>query len=165
MRNARPRLTTAAYCGSAAAILTFCTAGRRHRFTRRVIVDRTWHEFLRASASTGVEVVAYCFMPDHVHLLVQTTEGGDIMQFARLAKQLSGYAHAQTTRERLWQPSWHDRLLRDSDDRLDVARYLLENPIRAGLVDDVSAYPFLGSGTTTREALLEWVMADRRRQT
>ena len=104
-------------------------------------------------------------MPDHVHLLVQTTEGGDIRRFARLAKQRSGYAHAQATRERLWQPSWHDRLLRDSDDRLDVARYLLANPVRAGLVDDVSAYPFLGSGTTTRQALMEWVMADRRGQT
>jgi putative transposase len=159
MNNTRPRLIAAAYCGSAAAILTFCTAGRRPLFTRREVVDRCWHEILRASASTGVEIVAYCFMPDHVHLLVETREGGDITRFAKLAKQLSGYAHAQATRDRLWQPSWHDRLLRDSDDRLDVVRYVLANPARAGLVDDIREYPFLGSATTTREALLEWVMS------
>ena len=35
-------------------------------------------------------------MPDHVHLVVQTTDvAGDVARFSRLAKQYAGYAHSQ----------------------------------------------------------------------
>ncbi len=122
------------------------------------IVERTLTQFLRAGIQTHVAVIAYCFMPDHVHLVVQTTElTGDVARFARLAKQYAGYAHSQQVGGRFWQPGWHDRLLRKSDDFVTVIRYVLQNPIRAGLAREVQQYPFLGSGILTREALLESV--------
>ena len=121
-------------------------------------MERTLAQFLRAGVQTHVAVIAYCFMPDHVHLVVQTTKlTGDVARFARLAKQFAGYVHSQEMGERLWQPAWHDRLLRKSDDFVTVIRYVLQNPIRAGLAREVSQYPYIGSGVLTREALLESV--------
>lgn len=158
MRKDRPRLEHAAYAGAVAGLLTFCTSGRRQAFTSKDNVERTLAQFLRAGVETRVALVAYCFMPDHVHLIVQTNDiTGDLARFARLAKQYAGYAHSQQAGGRLWQPGWHDRLLRKSDDLVTVIRYVLQNPIRAGLAREVPEYPFLGSGILTRDALLESV--------
>ena len=45
----------------------------------------------------------------------------------------------------MWQEGYYDRVLRDSEDILMVAQYLMNNPIRAGLVARVTDYPHLGS--------------------
>ena len=113
MWSRRPRLPVENYVGSVAALLTFCTSGRRRVFTEPSVVMPTWTQILRAAAATHVEVLAYCFMPDHVHLVVTTTDTtADLSRFVRLAKQLSGFAYSRHAGTRLWQPSWHDRLLR-----------------------------------------------------
>jgi putative transposase len=162
VRKDRPRLEHAAYAGAVAALLTFCTSGRRPEFQSADTVERTLTQFLRAGVETHVALVAYCFMPDHVHLLVQTTDlAGDVARFARLGKQYAGYSYGRETGQRLWQPGWHDRLLRRSDDMIAVIRYVLQNPIRAGLAREVQEYPFVGSAILTREALLESAMGDR----
>jgi putative transposase len=41
----------------------------------------------------------------------------------------------------LWQPGYFDRALRKEDDRLAVARYLVANPLRAGIVQRIGDYP------------------------
>ncbi len=43
--------------------------------------------------------------------------------------------------QRLWQPGFHDRALRAEEDRLAAARYIVANPLRAGLVRRVADYP------------------------
>ena len=68
-------------------------------------------------------VIAYCFMPDHVHFLVED----------------AGY----------------ERVLRDEESTVNVARYILENPVRAGLVRQVSEYPFVGSQACSVKDLLD----------
>jgi hypothetical protein len=45
----------------------------------------------------------------------------------------------------LWQRSYYDHILREDEDVVGVARYVLENPVRAGLVTEVIQYPFHGS--------------------
>jgi putative transposase len=155
MRHQRPRLPDAAYREGLACLLTFCTAGRRRVFEDPGLVALVWTQILLAADQEGMSVSAYCFMPDHVHLVVETkAERGDVTRFCRRAKQLAGYYFRQQTGTALWQPSWHDRVLRRADDVLDAIRYVVDNPIRAGLVDDVADYPYLGSGSVSREALM-----------
>jgi hypothetical protein len=43
---------------------------------------------------------------------------------------------------KLWQAGYYDHCLRDGEDLLKQARYILENPLRAGIVDRPEAYPF-----------------------
>jgi hypothetical protein len=58
-------------------------------------------------------------------------------------------------RERLWQRYGFERVLRQEETTQVVARYILENPIRAGLVTRVEDYPFLGSFVYTLAQLLD----------
>jgi putative transposase len=155
MRNRRPRLPSGSYHDGLGCLLTFCTAQRSAVFVNREIVALVWSQIVRAGTANAVAVPAYCFMPDHLHLLA---EGGsadsDVERFAKQAKQLSGFYYKQRFGSVLWQPSWHDRVLRRSDDRTAAMRYVLENPLRAGLVTSLGDYPFIGSGVVSREALL-----------
>ncbi len=103
-------------------------------------------------------IVAYCFMPDHLHLLVEgEAEGSDCLRFSKLAKQLSGYYFKQSFGARLWQRYGYERVLRNDESSLSVARYIVENPVRARLVRDARDYPFVGSGRYSLEAILEAV--------
>ena len=45
----------------------------------------------------------------------------------------------------LWQRYGFERVLRNDEPTLGVARYTLENPVRAGLVTCAEEYPFAGS--------------------
>ena len=87
-------------------------------------------------------------MPDHVHLLVEgRLDSSDLRRFAKMAKQRSGAVYAKIERRALWQEGYLDRILREGDDVRGIVRYLMENPIRAGIVERVEDYPYLGSDT------------------
>lgn len=94
-------------------------------------------------------------MPDHAHLLVEgLDDSSDLRRLAKLMKQHSGAAHAMRTGQRLWQEGYYDRVLRQEEDAKYVARYILDNPVRAGLAKSPGEYPYLGSDVWTLEELL-----------
>ncbi len=90
-------------------------------------------------------IIAYCFMPDHLHLLLAGDETSSLKDFMKIFKQRSGFYFKQERNAPLWQPSYYDHILRQEESLKEVARYIFENPVRKGLVDDYRAYPFLGS--------------------
>lgn len=156
MRPQRPRLDPALSVGLRRYLFTFCTAERICRFSDPEVVRLVLEQFLQSATLSDVAIIAYCFMPDHVHLLVEgCTEGADALAFVHQAKQRSGYAFARRQAGRLWQPSFHDHVLRENDASLSVARYIFENPVRGGLVVEPADYPFSGSSRFTVAQLLE----------
>jgi len=113
-------------------------------------------QILRAARRFEFEVLAYCLMPDHVHLLVHgRSEGSDLHCFIKRAKQSSGQIYACGARRPLWQDSYHDRVVRPEENLSAIARYIIENPVRAGLVTSVLDYPFVGSSTWSIEEFLK----------
>lgn len=135
--------------------LTFCCSQRQRHFADAQNVEHVCQEILRTAAAGEVAILAYCFMPDHLHLLAEgLTETADLARFVKLAKQRTAYAFRRTHDAILWQGSWHDHIIRPSEDLKAALRYLLENPLRAGLARTVADYPHIGSGTMTRDALL-----------
>lgn len=154
----RTRLKTFDYLGAHRYFLTFCTADRHHVFEDAGFVELVLMQFLRAAASLGFSIVAYCFMPDHVHLLVEgLSPDSDLRRFAKDAKQYSGFEYKQKKAKALWQPSYYENVLREDDDAWSVARYIIENPLRARLVERVDEYPFLGSAVVEKAELLTFV--------
>jgi putative transposase len=99
----------------------------------------------RAAAGNGFDVLAYCFMPDHVHLLVEGNEGADLIEFVRVFKQRTAYYYKNAAGNPLWQRSFHDRVLRGEEGTEAVARYIWNNPVRKGLASSATDYPFIGS--------------------
>ena len=86
-------------------------------------------------------------MPDHWHGLVQLQDQTDLSALMQRVKAVSSgqIRRAFDVRGPVWQAGFHDRALRTDDDYRDAARYLVANPLRAGLVESVSLYPFWDS--------------------
>ena len=85
-------------------------------------------------------------MPDHLHLLVHgQSDNANCKDFIATAKQYSGYHFKREFGQGLWQRYGYERTLRKEEQTLIVARYILENPVRARLVESVLEYPFMGS--------------------
>ena len=80
--------------------------------------------------------LAYVLMPDHLHWLLQLGEQENLSQCVQRVKSLS----AKAIRPDLWQKGFHDRAVREEDDLVRIARYVIANPVRAGLVSRVGAY-------------------------
>jgi REP element-mobilizing transposase RayT len=104
-------------------------------------------QFRITAAEEGFAILAYCLMPDHAHLLVEgLTAESDLPRFVRIGKQRAAYLYSRATGgRRLWQEGFHDRTLRSDDDVKATARYVIENPVRAGLVSSAFDYKHCGS--------------------
>jgi putative transposase len=144
------------YVGLYRYSLTFCTDLRHDLFNSREVVDLVLAQILRAASEQWFAVIAYCFMPDHLHLLIEgCSERSDCRAFIARAKQYSAFYYAQKHGSRLWQRYGFEHVIRDSELTLVVARYILSNPVRAGLAERVEDYPFVGSLTYQLRELLE----------
>lgn len=88
------------------------------------------------------ETLAWVLMPDHLHWLVRLQDLG-LSELMRRVKSRSSYAIKRATEleGRVWQSGYHDRALRRDEDLLSVARYVVANPLRAGLVNRLGDYP------------------------
>ena len=159
------RLRDFPYLGIQRYFLTICTFARRRHFTNAAVVDAVHTAFLRTCADFEFAILAYCYMPDHVHLLVEgLSEASDLSALVATAKQRAAYAGRRLARGRLWQEGYFERVLRDDDDTFNVARYVVNNPVRAGLVASPRDYPFLGSAVLDKDDLIgSCVWSSRRR--
>ena len=149
-------LKTFDYVGPYRYFLTFCTDSRQRLFVTRERVELVMVQIERSAAEELFAVIAYCFMPDHVHLLIEgRCDSSDCRRFINRAKQFSGFHYAKAFGHRLWQRYGFERVLRDDEATLSVARYILENPLRARLVQRVDDYPFVGSRVYSLSEILE----------
>ena len=144
------------YVGKYRYVLTFNTHDRRTYFTNAEAVELVRAQILRASQQHQFSIVAYCFMPDHLHLLINgLSDGSDLRAFIKTAKQLSGYHFKQQRNARLWQRYGYEHALRDDVERSATLRYILDNPVMAGLVKEPTDYAFTGSDCYSVAELLQ----------
>jgi REP element-mobilizing transposase RayT len=128
----------------------------RRVFVDPAAVDLVMTHIVRAAGDDHFAIAAYCFMPDHLHVLIEAqSESSDCRRFISRAKQLSGFHHRKAFRHGLWQRYSFEHVLRDDEDMPRIARYILENPVRGGLVSRVHDYPFVGSQMFTIDEILE----------
>ena len=90
------------------------------------------------------ETIAWILMPDHLHWLF-VLQGGELSSLVARFKQSSAHRANQIIErqgQRFWQQGFHDRAVRKEDDVRAIARYIVSNPLRAGLVENIGDYPF-----------------------
>jgi REP-associated tyrosine transposase len=122
-------------------------------------VARVLGQLRHTAATRQIAVIAYCFMPDHLHLLAEgTAETSDLRDFVRLFKQQTSFEWKRRHAVRLWQRNYYEHVLRADEDTLTVARYIIDNPVRAGMVRSPDEYPYLGSLTLELRDLLQSVL-------
>lgn len=149
------RLVGVSYIGFQRYFVTTCTAFRKPLFNDHAVGADVAGQILQLSREFEFAVIAYCFMPDHVHLLLGgQSEQADLERFVKRAKQVTGFAYRRTHGGSLWQPGYHERILRDDEATLTVAKYILENPVRAGLAKTLGEWPLAGSDVYSWPELL-----------
>jgi REP element-mobilizing transposase RayT len=90
-------------------------------------------------------------MPDHVHMIFTPLVNRQAMEIYSLAEIMDaikgasahGVNKALGRKGRVWQPESFDHVLRSSENLDAKIIYLLENPVRSGLVGDWTEYPWL----------------------
>lgn len=140
-----PRLTGFSYAGQVAYSLTFVTRGRQPCLVSRDTVQICLDSLDAASGKYGFQPLAYCFMPDHAHLLTAgRSDESSLGEFTRHFKQISSFRFKRARGTPLWQISYYDHVLRRDEQVEIVARYIWDNPVRAGLVAMRMDYAFSG---------------------
>jgi putative transposase len=138
--------------------LTINTFRRQKGFRQSWVVRITLKQILRAATQRSFVISAYCFMPDHFHALVHgQSADSDLHGFVRVAKQMSSHQFVRFTGRPLWKKSYWDHTLRGGPATVDVVRYIVFNPVKAGIVSDPMDYPHWGSEIYTREELLDLI--------
>jgi len=89
------------------------------------------------------ETLAFVIMPDHVHWMLQITGDADLSSIVQIVKSVSAHDLNRQLERRgpIWQKGFHDHALRQEEDIRHAARYIIANPVRAGLVESVRDYP------------------------
>ncbi|MDD5300207.1 MAG: transposase [Gallionella sp.] len=89
-------------------------------------------------------MLAWVLMTDHAHWLIELGEHDALSSVVNRIKSASA-RHMNVALMRngaLWSKGFHDHALRAEDDLPDTARYVVANPLRAGLVNSLGDYPF-----------------------
>ena len=106
----------------------------------------------------NVDILAYCLMPNHVHLIVAPHQDGNVARaigethrrytrFINLRENWRGY---------LWQGRFSSYVL-DERYLLAAIRYILLNPVKAGIVDQPWDYPWSSAKHHIRQTSTFWV--------
>jgi putative transposase len=82
----------------------------------------------------GFYVVGYVVMPEHVHLLISEPEHGSLALVLQMLKQVVS-RKLRTGASPFWQARYYDFNVWSERKRIEKLRYLHENPVRRGLVD------------------------------
>ncbi len=139
------RLDRELYCQGRIYFITICCNNGEELLINPKLINEMLQDLSECCKLKRFTNYAYCFMPDHVHLLLGGEEGTDLIKLIKQFKQHSGYSFKKATGNRLWQKSYYDHILRKEEDMVEVVRYILENPIRKGLAKQAEEYLFSGS--------------------
>jgi len=103
----------------------------------RMLVERLQNEQARA------DTLAYVVMPDHLHWLMQLKAGTQLAKVVQNIKKISASKINQSLGRtgKIWQSGYYDHALRKEEDIQSIARYIVANPLRAGLVTEIGQYP------------------------
>ena len=127
-------------------LLTATTEGRETLFTDFAIGRLVVAELKAAQQDGLAESLAWVLMPDHLHWLIALQQGSISDLMRRIKGRSAMHINQLTQRQgQLWQDGCHARALRREEDVLPAARYIVANPLRAGLVSRVGDYPLWDS--------------------
>ncbi len=125
-------------------LITTVTNQRQKIFTNWQTGRLLAHEFYSPWLQGRAESLAWVIMPDHFHWLLSLHDDGDLSSILRRVKSKSAIAlnvlsHQQG--RKVWQKGYYDHAVRREEDSVELARYIVANPLRAGLVANINDYP------------------------
>jgi len=123
--------------------LMFVTASRLPLFTDFYLARIVIKAMQRESQQAHVDSLAFTIMPDHCHWLIRL---GDVKPLSVVINNIKSRSAREINRHsgsagQVWQRGFFDRAIRREEDIVAIARYIVANPLRAGLVRSIADYP------------------------
>ena len=104
-------------------------------------------------------LLAYCIMPNHVHILIDTAkqieelslghdpELGQYVQLETIMKRIKGPTAVECNRilhlsGRFWQREHYDHYVRNEKEQQNILTYIVDNPVKAGFVEMAEDWPY-----------------------
>jgi len=91
-----------------------------------------------------VDILCYCLMPNHFHLLIKQTQDSGISEFMR--KFIHSYTKYWNTKRKIQGPliqAMFKAVIIENDEQLThISRYIHLNPLVSGIVKDLNFYPW-----------------------
>jgi putative transposase len=115
-------------------------------FVRTDLNQRVLDVLREEQARQNCAVFAYCLMPDHLHFLVSPGEDGiSVLTFTdRYKGKTTNQSWTVGWQGKLWQPRYHDHIVRTEESLIAIAKYILDNPVRQRLVGNAEDWPWSG---------------------
>jgi REP element-mobilizing transposase RayT len=127
--------------------ITACTSGGKGLFVEPNLNQAIVRCFLEEREKLGHSIFAYCLMPDHYHLLCSPNQSG--IPITRLVGGINSKITALLWKHgysgKLMQRSFYDHVVRREESLTEIAEYILNNPVRKGLVERAEDYPYGGT--------------------
>jgi putative transposase len=123
-------------------LITAVTHGRLQFFSDFYSARCLISVFMDLHLNQQVIIKAFVVMPDHFHCLLVLSQTDSLSNVVRQIKGRSARLINISRSEsgKLWQEGFHDHGLRDGEKLDEYIDYILANPLRKGLVDDLSEY-------------------------
>lgn len=125
--------------------LTLCTGNRQSYFLDGRVAAFVEEEIECRRMKGEIKLFCYCIMPDHLHMLLSL---GDLYK-KRLQDWVSAFKryttkviHDRYNIKPLWQRNFYDHIIRRDESLLKIAQYILNNPVRKGMVSNWENYPY-----------------------
>jgi len=133
------------YQGEISVSFTLCINDRVQLFNNSSIVH-IFENILKSEVERSSCIVpVYCYMPDHQRLIVSgISSEADTIGLIKKYKQKTGYWLIHNQFNARWQKDFFDHIIRKDEGLINVARYIVDNPVRKGLVENWQEFPFKG---------------------
>jgi REP element-mobilizing transposase RayT len=127
--------------------ITTCTKERRNNLANSEIAKILIEEWKKSRDYHDWHIGHYVIMPDHVHFFC--APGNDAKDLSIIMKFWKEWTSKKIKKECgrdgcIWQKEFFDHLLRNEESYVQKWDYVLKNPVRAGLVNEASKWPWQG---------------------
>jgi putative transposase len=127
--------------------ITACTENRQAFFHNVQYARLLINEMTTLVVKQEISSITWVIMPDHLHWLFQLMSDNNLSKVIQILKGRSSRAINQYEKGAVfsWQRGFYDHAIRTKENLLALSRYIVANPLRAGLVDHVGNYAFWDS--------------------
>ncbi|MCH8253609.1 MAG: transposase, partial [Planctomycetes bacterium] len=137
------RLPDSDYADNADIHVTICAAAGAP-FAEDAVAAMVCHNVEFYCEKLGFLLHGYCLMPDHLHVLLSPADSEiKLDKWLDVFKSYTTHEFMKQGRHApLWQRSAHDHVCRKGETAETVLAYIVDNPVRAGLVKEWVDWPW-----------------------
>jgi REP element-mobilizing transposase RayT len=126
--------------------ITLCTANKQPYFSKKAVAKIIIKEIdFRNATTKEIKIYCLCLMPDHLHILLSLSESYNktLQNWVTTFKRHTAKdANELFCIKPLWQKNFYDHVVRQDESLLKIIEYIVQNPVRKGMVSDWEEYPY-----------------------